>query len=819
MTRTTQRIVAAAHIAMAIGCILGSRASAQIVDVREFVDSTITEWRLDRQTGLLEGTLRISNQTGSGRSVLGEFWFTAPHQPTVYLWDPDGTLADNVDYVDITADVVAALPQVGNGNTSLDPGESVDVRYVVYYSRDRSPPQGAVYGVSSRIIGGVDDFYIEEIFLEEGLVYLRLTNLVDGLTYSIEAATDIEQKDWQNLDVFVAPSNTLLWADTFSINAVCYRVVVGDTSGQVVFRAIPSCEPTSGNAPLRVRFRGLGEYSEGSIERYRWDFEGDGIFNTSEAVSSDHFHTFSQSGTYDAVLEVMNNDGEVTVAICTISVGNSPPAVSANAVPSNGSVPLDVSFSVSASDADGSIVLYEWDFEGDGTYDHSSPASGNTLHTYASIGMFQATVRVTDNGGASTIATAATTVIRPAPPGSPSVTATAGPTSGSAPLNVSLGGSAADDGTIVLWEWDFDGDGTYDYSNAASPGTSHTYAEAGIFAAALRATDNDGNTGVDNVVVSSLLQASLSISDDTFDPGMGETAIVDTSLNAPSAVKVLVNDRAGQTRRTLVNASRPAGAYADPWDGLDDAGQPLPQGDYYAILEYQDQGQTKTLDLSTTTGGSRYNPSRSSLPSQFRPFEDDMLDIHFTVPSSRGASEVQVFIGLFNVDTRWITLLDRDPFGVGSYTVHWNGLDSQNQLATPPPGDKFLLGLWGWTLPDNAVMLQTAPTLSNVSVDPNFFDPTTGDLLTPSNPVARVTFDLDESADVTLTATNLKTGKDLKTVTQLNVPAGAGHTIEWDGHAEGGLFADSADYRLTLVATDSSGSTSVKRYALVRVFY
>ena len=109
--------------------------------------------------------------------------------------------------------------------------------------------------------------------------------------------------------------------------------------------------------------------------------------------------------------------------------------------------------------------------------------------------------------------------------------------------------------------------------------------------------------------------------------------------------------------------------------------------------------------------------------------------------------------------------------------------------------------------------------LSNVTVDPNFFDPSTPSFLSPARPTAVVTYSLDKLADVELTVTNLTTGVVLRRILQTNVAAGTGRTIIWDGHAEDGLFADRGDYRLTLRAVDSTGNVSINRYALVRVFY
>ncbi len=63
-------------------------------------------------------------------------------------------------------------------------------------------------------------------------------------------------------------------------------------------------------------------------------------------------------------------------------------------------------------DTDGSIVLYEWDWESDGVYDLSSLSPDIASYTYMTTGTFTVTLRVTDNDGL-TGTTTAIKVIRP----------------------------------------------------------------------------------------------------------------------------------------------------------------------------------------------------------------------------------------------------------------------------------------------------------------------------------------------------------------------------------------------------------------------
>lgn len=80
---------------------------------------------------------------------------------------------------------------------------------------------------------------------------------------------------------------------------------------------------------------------------------------------------------------------------------NQPPVVTNfTASPTNGYAPLMVNFTCSGSDSDGSIVEYNWDFDGDGIYDQTT-ATNSTNHTYMAKGTFNAKCQVVDNLGAT----------------------------------------------------------------------------------------------------------------------------------------------------------------------------------------------------------------------------------------------------------------------------------------------------------------------------------------------------------------------------------------------------------------------------------
>jgi PKD repeat protein len=84
---------------------------------------------------------------------------------------------------------------------------------------------------------------------------------------------------------------------------------------------------------------------------------------------------------------------------------------------------LTVNFDASAStDSDGTIVLYEWDFDGDGIFDMDTGATSTVSTEYTTAGDYDPAVRVTDDSGDSDTVSLSETVsggVAPRTPGRP----------------------------------------------------------------------------------------------------------------------------------------------------------------------------------------------------------------------------------------------------------------------------------------------------------------------------------------------------------------------------------------------------------------
>jgi hypothetical protein len=152
------------------------------------------------------------------------------------------------------------------------------------------------------------------------------------------------------------------------------------------------------------------------------------------------------------------------------------------------------------------IVNYEWDFEGDGTYD----ATGVTaVHAYPFQGNYNATLRVTDDATPTAQQSTSACLIQITPPPFPPDSNPGGPYDfcpNQQPWILDGTGSTDPDGVIVAYDWDFMPQPLdLNFTDGSGPMIDVTAffstLPPGIYDAALRVTDDVGNTNVDFTTV------------------------------------------------------------------------------------------------------------------------------------------------------------------------------------------------------------------------------------------------------------------------------------------------------------------------------
>ncbi len=255
-----------------------------------------------------------------------------------------------------------------------------------------------------------------------------------------------------------------------------------------------SAIPTQGEPPLEVTFRcEVSSSSPGIL--YFWDFDGDGEVDettTTNFVS----HTYTQEGEYNAsvIVQVIGvGRVEDTILIRVGGEEKHPPEISSlSAQP--GEDTMEVFLTCEATDTDGEVTEYFWDFDGDGIYDLIT--NSNSAHyVYNEEGIYNITVKVVDDDGldaTDSISFEARENATQTPP--EIISFTASPVMGNVPLEVNFTCSAqAQGGGIREYLWDFDGDGIIDLSTPIGR-FSYVYENVGTYLARVTVVGRNGSS-------------------------------------------------------------------------------------------------------------------------------------------------------------------------------------------------------------------------------------------------------------------------------------------------------------------------------------
>jgi len=375
-------------------------------------------------------------------------------------------------------------------------------------------PQGAIPSYTFKKVN--EDHTIEASFIEASLPVITITSPKDNDTVT-SSPIQVTGTITDNIGIKEAKINsknlTLAEGGSFShvLNLSEFdntiKITAEDTSGNesekeitvTLFTLSIKVEIKVGDSwvqlgdaapedlivPREVKFIALTS-NKRTVEWYAWDFDGKGrIDQTTEEGEVEY--EYMGAGDYVVTLHVMDENGDDISAAALVSLladpDKSPVIDTISADPRRGAAPLRVKFNAGASDPNGEIASYEWDFDEDGVFDVKSDESPCVISMYTlaedPLSAYAATLKVTDDEGLTAMRSVVVEVEYNS--NTPAVTLTADPLNGNAPLTVAFTAGIQNGDVIDRYEWDFDGDGIPDRV-AEESNTSYPYRDIGVYA-------------------------------------------------------------------------------------------------------------------------------------------------------------------------------------------------------------------------------------------------------------------------------------------------------------------------------------------------
>jgi PKD repeat protein len=233
---------------------------------------------------------------------------------------------------------------------------------------------------------------------------------------------------------------------------------------------------------------------------YAFDWENDGDFDVVNETGSAS-NVWPNDGAYTVGLFVEDGDDGQAFSTVDFSVANLPPLAVVTGPSGAVLEGSAASFSAAGTTDPGvlDVLTYRWNF-GDG----SSATGPQTSHAYADNGVYSTTLTVTDDAGASSVASVSVAIdnANPTISPNPNIIVDEGDN-----VTIDFSATATDPGTAdtLTYEWDFNGDGLFDDGLGPNPAKSFQLDGPKTFNVAIRVRDDDypANRGEPGQVIGS----------------------------------------------------------------------------------------------------------------------------------------------------------------------------------------------------------------------------------------------------------------------------------------------------------------------------
>ena len=489
-----------------LGSAFSNGTDASDVDDDGDMDIVVSNWQVPSQVWLNDGNATFTDgvQIDNDNYAKSVVFIDVDHDCDediilgsygsngVQVWTNDGSGAFDLCYENESNDVVYAhdiavadmnndlMPDIWAGNFSSSEGDHIFLQEppeFIYDTLSLCPGDSVFLGCAWQY--GAGDF-IEAINCDTLFLYHVLEVLIDtSVTQNNDtlfAQPDYTSYQWFNCETMIAVTGANNYyfsselSGSFAVEITEESCV--DTSS-CHWIQIPTADfvgtPTTGFPPLLVEFTDL---SVDSVSTWLWDF-GDGNTSTEQNPGNEYLY----ADYFNVTLMISGPGGSDTLAkLDYINTNYTTPIPDFEGTPTNGIVPLDVTFTDLSTD---SVNTWYWDFGDGGNSTLQSP-----VYTYDTAGIFSVSLTIEGPGGGGEVVKLDYITVSE---GAPVTDFSGTPTNGEAPLLVSFTNLST--GSIDTWDWHF-GDG--DSSSVQNP--MHEYLNTGSFTVSLTATGTGGSS-------------------------------------------------------------------------------------------------------------------------------------------------------------------------------------------------------------------------------------------------------------------------------------------------------------------------------------
>jgi len=224
---------------------------------------------------------------------------------------------------------------------------------------------------------------------------------------------------------------------------------------------------------------------------YKWDFNGDGIFELSGSDKEQVSHTYTSIGSYNVKLKVITAEGIVSDTTQVIRVNDTEDVLPVACFIMSGTE-CYISNCIITFDASCSfnVINYKWDFDNDGQFEMSGLDKVIVSYTYTSVGTFTAKLEVENINGVVEVTTVNITVF-PEISTYPVACFLTNTTIAEVNETVYFDASCSSE-DIINYKWDFTGDGVFQQQGSNEILTNYAFTSVGTYTTKLQVESIDG---------------------------------------------------------------------------------------------------------------------------------------------------------------------------------------------------------------------------------------------------------------------------------------------------------------------------------------